>query len=115
MAGILASSFFAFAIGYSTAWCMRIATTTSYSMVGALNKLPIAFSGMLFFQKERDSINIGSIVSILLGFLSGILYTWAQIRERRNEVEKINFSKFNNNLRSSDQGEPLTIEIREQK
>ena len=62
---------------------MRVATTTSYSMVGALNKLPVAFSGIVFFRKERDSVNTGSIASILLGFLSGIVYTWAQIKETK--------------------------------
>jgi GDP-mannose transporter len=84
-------------------------------MVGALNKLPIAFSGMIFFQKERDSINAGSIASILLGFMSGILYTWAQIRERKKETGPINFSKLNNSGQTSSQGDQLMIEIREQK
>lgn len=81
--GILGSGIFAFAIGYSTAWCMRVATSTSYSMVGALNKLPVAFSGMVFFPQERDTINRGSVLSIFVGFLSGLVYTIAQLRERK--------------------------------
>ena len=84
-------------------------------MVGALNKLPIAFSGMIFFQKERDSINAGSIASIFLGFLSGIIYTWAQIRERKKDAVPINFSKLNNSEQASSQGDQLLIEIKEQK
>ena len=91
--GILGSGFFAFAIGYSTAWCMRVATSTSYSMVGALNKLPVAFSGMVFFPQERDSINRGSILSILVGFLSGLVYTIAQIRERQSRSQLLPISQ----------------------
>jgi GDP-mannose transporter len=80
--GILLSSLFAFFIGFSTAWCMRVATSTSYGMVGALNKLPVAFSGMMFFPEERKNANIGSIMSIFLAFSSGLVYSLAQLRER---------------------------------
>lgn len=90
--GILGSGIFAFAIGYSTAWCMRVATSTSYSMVGALNKLPVAFSGMVFFPKERDTVNRGSVLSILVGFLSGIVYTYAQLKERQARTQLLPIS-----------------------
>lgn len=80
--GIFASSFTAFAISYSTAWSMRVSTSTSYSMVGALNKLPIALSGMIFFSKERALVNIWSIISVILGFTSGLVYSLSQLREK---------------------------------
>lgn len=80
--GIFASSFTAFAISYSTAWSMRVSTSTSYSMVGALNKLPIALSGMIFFSKERALVNIWSIISVALGFTSGLVYSISQLREK---------------------------------
>lgn len=90
--GILGSGIFAFAIGYSTAWCMRVATSTSYSMVGALNKLPVAFSGIVFFPKERDTINRGSVLSIFVGIISGIVYTFAQIKERQARTQLLPIS-----------------------
>lgn len=65
--GILASSLFAFAISYSTAWSVRVSTSTTYSMVGALNKLPIAISGMIFFGAERKVVNFGNILSVVIG------------------------------------------------
>lgn len=37
-------------ISYTSAWCVRVTTSTTYSMVGALNKLPIALSGLVFFD-----------------------------------------------------------------
>lgn len=37
-------------ISYASAWCVRVTSSTTYSMVGALNKLPIALSGLIFFD-----------------------------------------------------------------
>ena len=65
--GMFASSLSAFAISYSTAWSVRVASSTTYSMVGALNKLPIAISGIIFFPAERKVANAGNFLSILIG------------------------------------------------
>ena len=70
-------------ISYSTAWSMRVSTSTSYSIVGALNKLPIAVSGMIFFSKERKTVNTGTAFGILTAFIGGIVYSIAQIKLRR--------------------------------
>lgn len=48
-------------------------------MVGALNKLPIAISGFVFFDAP---VTVGSVSAIFFGFISGIVYTWAKIREK---------------------------------
>jgi hypothetical protein len=45
------------------------------SMVGALNKLPIAVVGMLFFS---DPVTLVGIFSLLLAFFAGILYSYAK-------------------------------------
>ena len=37
-------------ISYTSAWCVRTTSSTTYSMVGALNKLPPAISGLIFFN-----------------------------------------------------------------
>lgn len=78
--GIGASAVAAFMISYATAWCARVATSTSYGMVGSLNKLPIALSGMLFFPEERKAANRGNLLSILVAFASGMLYSWAKLK-----------------------------------
>lgn len=78
-AGILVSSISAFAISYSTAWAIRVTTSTTYSMVGALNKLPIAISGIIFLPSERN-VSLGNLSSIAMAFLSGIVYSVAQVR-----------------------------------
>lgn len=59
-------------ISYASAWCIRVTSSTTYSMIGALNKLPVAVSGMLFFG---DPVNFRSVSAVLLGFAAGLLYT----------------------------------------
>lgn len=72
---ILFSGISAFAISYASAWCVRVTSSTTYSMVGALNKLPVAASGMIFFN---DPVTFGSVSAITVGFIAGILYSIAK-------------------------------------
>jgi len=67
-------------ISYTTAWCIRTTSSTTYSMVGALNKLPVAASGMLFFG---DTVNFGSVSAISLGFFAGIVYAVAKNNQKK--------------------------------
>lgn len=66
-------------ISYCSVWCLRVTSSTTFSMVGALNKLPIAISGLIFFAAP---ITVGSVSAIVIGFVSGIVYAWAKIREK---------------------------------
>ncbi|KAF4126989.1 GDP-mannose transporter [Geosmithia morbida] len=69
--GIVYSGLAAIFISYCSAWCIRVTSSTTYSMVGALNKLPIAISGLIFFSAP---VTVGSVSAILIGFVSGIVY-----------------------------------------
>jgi len=62
-------------ISYTTAWCVRTTSSTTYSMVGALNKLPVAASGMIFFS---DPVTLGSVSAITVGFVAGLVYAVAK-------------------------------------
>ncbi|KAJ7074903.1 hypothetical protein B0H15DRAFT_868505 [Mycena belliarum] len=66
-------------ISYTTAWCIRTTSSTTYSMVGALNKLPVAASGMLFFG---DAATFGSVSAVGVGFVAGILYAVAKNNQK---------------------------------
>ncbi|ODQ82815.1 hypothetical protein BABINDRAFT_31545 [Babjeviella inositovora NRRL Y-12698] len=70
-------------ISYCSGWCVRVTSSTTYSMVGALNKLPIALSGLVFFDA---AINFWSVSSIFLGFLAGIVYAVAKEQQKKQEV-----------------------------
>lgn len=81
-------------ISYCTAWTVRTTSSTTFvrapsrrpsfwplvsltnarfvlqSMVGALNKLPVAASGILFFG---DPATFANVSSILVGFFAGLV------------------------------------------
>jgi GDP-mannose transporter len=67
-------------ISYSTAWCVRVCGSTTYSMVGALNKLPVAASGMLFFG---DPASFGNVTAIAVGGVAGVVYAVAKLNQSR--------------------------------
>jgi GDP-mannose transporter len=76
--GMIYSGLATIFISYASAWCIRVTSSTTYSMVGALNKLPIAVSGLVFFNAP---VTFGSVSAIFLGFVSGIVYAWAKVRQ----------------------------------
>ncbi len=51
-------------------------------MVGALNKLPVAASGMIFFN---DAVTPGSVSAVLVGFLAGVVYAIAKNNQKKAE------------------------------
>ncbi|KAI8901366.1 hypothetical protein BC833DRAFT_577914 [Globomyces pollinis-pini] len=63
--GIFISTIFTFSISLTTAWCIRVNGPTTYSMIGALNKVPMIISGMLLF--DDTVVNVTSICGIGLG------------------------------------------------
>ncbi|KAL0088078.1 hypothetical protein J3Q64DRAFT_1813184 [Phycomyces blakesleeanus] len=65
----------AFGMSYASAWCVRTTSSTTYSMVGSLNKLPIAVSGIVFFG---DPATFSNITAIFTGFVAGIVYSFAK-------------------------------------
>ena len=65
-------------ISYTSAWCVRVTSGATYSMVGALNKIPIAISGLVFFDAP---VTLPSVSAIGLGAASGIVYAVAKIRQ----------------------------------
>ncbi len=66
-------------ISYTSAWCVRVTSSTTYSMVGALNKLPIAISGLVFFDAP---VTLPSVSAIGVGFVSGIVYALAKVKQQ---------------------------------
>lgn len=73
-------------ISYTSAWCVRVTSSTTYSMVGALNKLPIALSGLIFFDA---AVTFGSVSAIFVGFISGIVYALAKVRQNSKPKDSL--------------------------
>lgn len=84
-------------IGYTTAWCVRTTSSTTYSMVGALNKLPLAVSGMVFFKDPP--VTLGSTSAIGVGFSAGVVYAVA--KNRQAAASKKAMTEVNTGIRGS--------------
>lgn len=54
-------------------------------MVGALNKLPIAISGLVFFDAP---VTFASVSAIFVGFVSGLVYALAKVWQKAAESSK---------------------------
>lgn len=54
-------------------------------MVGALNKLPVAASGMLFFG---DAVTLGCVSAIGVGFFAGVVYAVAKNNQKKMEARE---------------------------
>ncbi|TWU73271.1 GDP-mannose transporter into the lumen of the Golgi [Metarhizium rileyi] len=88
--GMIYSGLAAIFISYCSAWCIRVTSSTTYSMVGALNKLPIAISGLMFFAAP---VTFGSVLAIVIGFISGIVYAWARVRQSSGSRDSLPTSR----------------------
>ncbi|KAH9221856.1 GDP-mannose transporter, partial [Leptodontidium sp. 2 PMI_412] len=96
MAGMVYSGLATIFISYCSAWCIRVTSSTTYSMVGSLNKLPIAISGLIFFSAP---VTFGSVSAIIIGFISGIVYTWAKLRQ--TQMSKMSLPSSNQQVMSA--------------
>ncbi|KAJ3100289.1 GDP-mannose transporter into the lumen of the Golgi [Phlyctochytrium planicorne] len=83
---LILSSISAFAISYASAWCVRVTSSTTYSMVGALNKLPIAIAGMIFFD---DPVTFAGVCGVFIAFAAGILYTYSKNQSNKGPGYKV--------------------------
>lgn len=79
ISAIVFSGACAILISYTTAWCIRATSSTTYSMVGALNKLPVALSGMVFFHDPP--VTFSSVSAITVGFFAGLVYAFGKNKQ----------------------------------
>ncbi|GLC39366.1 hypothetical protein PLESTB_000892400 [Pleodorina starrii] len=61
-----------FGISFSSLWYLQQTTATMYSLVGALNKIPVAIVGLVAFAEPTNPKNLGSII---IGLGAGVLFT----------------------------------------
>eukprot|EP00730_Choanoeca_flexa_P012503 TRINITY_DN4336_c0_g1_i1.p1 TRINITY_DN4336_c0_g1~~TRINITY_DN4336_c0_g1_i1.p1 ORF type:complete len:320 (+),score=61.25 TRINITY_DN4336_c0_g1_i1:140-1099(+) len=67
-------------LSLSVFWCVSATSPTTYSMVGALNKIPITFISVVFFHVAMDW---KMAVSVCVGLVSGLVYTYAKLQMRK--------------------------------
>jgi GDP-mannose transporter len=66
-----------FAISFSGLWFLSQTTATIYSLVGALNKIPVAIVGVVAFH---EASNLKNALSIGIGLFAGVLFVHAKAR-----------------------------------
>eukprot|EP01064_Diplonema_japonicum_P000507 TRINITY_DN1032_c0_g1_i1.p1 TRINITY_DN1032_c0_g1~~TRINITY_DN1032_c0_g1_i1.p1 ORF type:complete len:364 (+),score=65.32 TRINITY_DN1032_c0_g1_i1:44-1093(+) len=69
----------------SSFWCMRMTSPTTYSVVGALNKVPLAIISMWVFDQYPTAYGAFGIFLALLG---GLLYTIVNVNASSNQAMK---------------------------
>ncbi|KAK9840936.1 hypothetical protein WJX81_001201 [Elliptochloris bilobata] len=70
-----ASALLAFGISFASLWFLSTTTATSYSLVGSLNKIPVAVIGLVAFNVPWSPENLASI---LVGLFAGIIFVKAK-------------------------------------
>jgi GDP-mannose transporter len=71
---------------FATFWCMKMTSPTTYSVTGALNKIPLAVLGIVVFGHHPTLIGICGIVCALSG---GLVYTWLNRPKPKVVVEEV--------------------------
>lgn len=62
----------------STFWCISATSPTTYAVTGGMNKIPLAFLGMLIFNQWPDSVGFSGLI---IGFSGGFVYTYGVQRK----------------------------------
>jgi GDP-mannose transporter len=87
----LASCAMGFLLSVASMWFMRCTTATTFSLVGSLNKVPLAVLGALMFApapgKAPAWSSPGHVASVAVGLCAGVVFARAKSREDE-EVKK---------------------------
>lgn len=62
-------------MSFASLWFLSTTTATTYSLVGSLNKIPVALIGLVAFNVPW---NIQNLASVLVGLVAGIIFVKAK-------------------------------------
>lgn len=83
-ASIALTGFTCFLITFTNGWCLRVVSSTTLSMVGSVNKIPLILFSLVIFN---EVLSITGVFSLLLLFSGGLLYAHAKNeRTTLNEI-----------------------------
>jgi len=92
VAAALCSSATGFLLSVASMWFMRCTTATTFSLVGSLNKVPLAVLGALLFAPPPGRppawSSPGHVASVAVGLCAGAVFARAKSREDRIAVDK---------------------------
>lgn len=82
-AGFVASIFLGGLINFASFWCLSVTSGTTYSFVGASNKVPSAVLGHFFFSSGLNGIGC---VGVCFGLAAGFGFAWSQHEMERTRL-----------------------------
>lgn len=71
----VSSAIISFLISVASMWFLSCTTATMFSLVGSLNKIPLAILGMLLFKAPTSTNNI---ISVMIGLAAGVVFAHAK-------------------------------------
>ncbi|KAI9338010.1 GDP-mannose transporter into the lumen of the Golgi [Obelidium mucronatum] len=95
---IILSGVTQFGIAYCSAWCLRVTSSTTLSMAGTLNKLPLSIIGMILFE---DALTTQRVEGVFLAVFGGVLYCRAKMfseapaQPKSDDIEKMRLMEMN--------------------
>lgn len=75
IATAMASAVLGFSINFASLWFLSTTTPTTYSLVGSMNKIPVAIIGLLAFSTSWTAPNLAST---FVGIAAGIVFVHAK-------------------------------------
>lgn len=69
------SALLSFLISIASMWFLSCTTATTFSLVGSLNKIPLAVLGMMLFTTPTS---INNVISVLIGLAAGVVFAYAK-------------------------------------
>jgi|SaaInlStandDraft_7_1057024.scaffolds.fasta_scaffold39102_2 GDP-mannose transporter len=67
-----------FLISVASFWCISINSATTFSMLGALNKVPLSILGAFLFSA---AVTLSNALSLAIGLCGGLLYAYGKYLE----------------------------------
>lgn len=74
-AAAVVSALLSFLISIASMWFLSCTTATMFSLVGSLNKIPLAVLGMMLFKAPTSTNNV---ISVLIGLAAGVVFAHAK-------------------------------------
>jgi GDP-mannose transporter len=74
----LASGAMGFLISVASMWFLSCTTATTFSLVGSLNKIPLAVIGMVLFKAPTSTNNL---LSVFVGLIAGVVFAHAKAND----------------------------------
>eukprot|EP00775_Hariotina_reticulata_P013510 gene13510-13635_t len=86
----VSSAVISFLISLASMWFLSCTTATTFSLVGSLNKIPLAMLGMLLFKAPTSTNNL---ISVMIGLAAGVVFAHAKATSNVQQNSRLSRSK----------------------